>query len=196
MLRTTFILIAIIAFSSCDLFSPREAEPPVDTTDPYAWKPPTTPEIVLENLSNSFPAGKRNFYLDVLKPNQDEGQSFIFIPDPGVASAQPGVFDAWGYNEEENFITKLFENLQEGGFQRLIWEVDQISPIGDTYEVIADYMMTLSYTSGNGGLPTQLAGQSTLTMVQNSELIYEIVRWQDLNADTLKCWTEIKALVQ
>ena len=189
-------MVVLLALGSCELFSPREAEPPIDTTDPYAWKPPTTPEIVLENLSNSFPAGKRNFYLDVLKHTQDGTQDFVFVPDPVIATSQPGVFDNWGYEEEENFVTKLFESLQDGGFQRLDWEVDQISPLGDTYEVITDYRMTLSYKSGNETLPVQLGGQATITMVENSELIYEIVRWEDLNSDTLQCWTEIKALVQ
>jgi len=196
MVRVFSIAFFLLAVSSCELFTPREAEPPLDTSDPYAWKPPTAPEIVLENLSNSFPAGKRNFYLDVLKPSQDGGLGFIFVPDPGIASSQPGVFDGWGFTEEENFITKLFESLQEGGFQRLTWEIDQISPIGDTYEVIADYTITLSYKAGNEALPVQLGGQSTITMAQNSDLIYEIVQWEDLNSDTLKCWTEMKALVQ
>ena len=196
MLQRISIVLVLLILGSCDLFSPRDAEPPLDTTDPYAWKPPTAPEIVLENLSNAFPAGKRNYYLDVLKQPQDGDPGFQFVPDDGIASSQPGVFVSWGYAEEENFITKLFENLQDGGFQRLTWTVEQISPIGDMYEVIADYHMTLSYKAGNEALPVQLGGQSTITMAQNSELIYEIIAWEDLNADTLACWSEMKALVQ
>lgn len=190
------ILFVLILLGGCELFSPREAETPLDTTDPYAWIPPTTPEIVLDNLSNAFPAGKRNYFLDVLKYDQDGTQDFVFIPDPGIASSQPGVFAVWGYVEEENFITKLFDGLQEGGYQRLTWEVDQISPIGDSYEIIADYRLVLSYEEGHSQLPVQLGGQSTITIVQNSDLLYEISRWEDLNSDTLSCWTELKALVQ
>ena len=196
MARITTIFLVVLVLSTCELFSPREAEPPLDTADPYAWKPPTAPQIVLENLSNAFPAGKRNFYLDVLKNSEDGSQDFIFVPDPGIASSQPGVFDTWGYNEEESFITKLFESMVDGGFQRLNWDVEQLSPIGDTYQVIADYRMTLSYKAGNEALPVQVGGQATITMVANSELLYEIVRWEDINADTLRCWTELKALVQ
>lgn len=190
------ILAVLILLGGCELFAPREAEPPLDTTDPYAWIPPTAPEIVLDNLKNSFPAGKTNYFLDVLKHDQGLTPDFVFVPDAGIASSQPGVFNSWGYVEEETFITKLFESLQTGGFQRLIWDVEQISPLGDTYEIIADYHLVLSYSDGATQLPAQLGGQATLTIIQNNDLLYEISRWEDLNADTLSCWTELKAQVQ
>ncbi len=180
----------------CELFTPRESEPPIGISDPYAWRPPTSPEIVLENLSNAFPAQKLNYHLDVLSHDLGSGVSFLFIPDQGVASSQPGIFDNWGYTEEESFITKLFQTLNGDGLQRLDWQIDRLSPTGDQYEIIADYQLTMSYLEGNALLPNKVSGQATLTLVQNADLLYEISTWQDLKSDTLSCWTDLKTLVQ
>jgi len=192
----TTITIVISILLGCELFIPRESEPPINTADPYGWKPPTSPEIVLENLANAFPSHKLNYHLDVISHSQDGGETFSFFPDQGVASLQPGIFDTWGYIEEENFITKLFQSLNEDGLQRLEWQVEQLSPIDDRYEIIANYQMELSYHEGQALLPGSLGGQATLTLIQNLDLLYEISIWQDLKSDTLPCWSDLKTLVQ
>ena len=189
-------LICFLLLFGCELFAPRDSEPPIDISDPYTWKPPTSPEIVLENLSNAFPAHKINYYLDVLGDSPEREPSFLFIPDQGVASAQPGVFDNWGFAEEENFVTKLFQSLNEDGLQRLEWEVEQLSPIDDRFEIITDYRLTLSYEESLAPLPGVFKGQATLTLVQNNDLLYEIYTWQDIKSDTLPCWSDLKTLVQ
>lgn len=186
----------LLLLGACELFTPRESEPPIDVIDPYAWVPPTSPEIVLQNLSNAFPAHKPNYHLDVLGNSEETGAIFSFLPDQGVASSQPGVFDNWGYVEEENFITKLFDVLDEEGLQRLEWEVEQLSPIDDRYEIITDYSLTLAYEQSGLTLPAQLKGQATLTLIQNVDLLYEISGWQDLKSDSLPCWSDLKTLVQ
>ncbi len=187
------ILIILIFLVACELFTPRDSEPPIDTSDPYAWKPPTSPEMVLENLSSAFPAHKLNYHLDVLSNNPETGTVFVFYPDEGVAaSLQPG----WGYMEEESFITKLFQSLNKTGLQRLEWQDELLSPFEDRYEVIADYELTLSYIESQTHLPSQLTGQATLTIVQNADLLYEITTWKDFKSDTLPCWSDLKAEVQ
>ena len=153
-------------------------------------------DFILENLSSAFPAHKLNYHLDVLSNSPEAGALFVFLPDQGVASSQPGVFDAWGYSEEENFMSKLFQSLKEGGLQRLEWQVELLSPIEDSYEIIADYELTLSYIESQTLLPGQFTGKATLTIVQNTDLLYEITNWQDLASDTLPCWSDLKALVQ
>lgn len=191
-----YTLFITLLLAGCELFTPREPEPPIDVLDPYAWVPPTSPEFVLQNLASALPAHKLNYHLDVLGNSDETGEAFTFFPDQGVASSQPGVFDNWGYVEEENFITKLFESLSVEGLQRLEWDIEQLSPIDDRYEIITNYQMTLSFGDSDTPLPTQLKGQATLTLVQNVDLLYEISVWQDLKSDTLPCWSDLKTLVQ
>jgi hypothetical protein len=191
-----FIVLTLLLLEGCELFTPRDSEPPIDIQDPYGWVPPTSPEFVLQNLANAFPAHKLNYHLDVLGNSDETGDVFAFFPDQGVATSQPGVFDNWGYVEEENFITKLFESLAPEGLQRLEWDIEQLSPINDRYEIITDYQLTLSYGESETPLPTQLKGQATLTLIQNVDLLYDISVWQDLKSDTLPCWSDLKTLVQ
>lgn len=196
MKRLFLVFTSLFILSSCDLFTPRESEPPIDISDPYAWIPPTSPEIVLQNLANAFPAHKPNYHLDVLSNNVETGSNFAFDPDQGVASLQPGVFDNWAYVEEENFITKLFEALNEENLQRLDWEIEQLSPFEDSYKIIADYHLSLSYGDNESALPGEFSGQATLTLVQNADLLYEVSHWQDLSSDSLPCWSDLKTQVQ
>jgi len=189
-------MLGMLLLAGCELFTPRDSEPPLDVLDPYAWIPPTSPEIVLQNLANAFPAHKLNYHLDVLGNSDETGVNFTFYPDQSVASSQPGVFENWGYVEEETFITKLFETLNPEGLQRLEWEVEQLSPIDDRYEIIANYHLTLSYGKSETPLPAQLKGQATLTLVQNVDLLYEISIWQDFdNSDSLPCWSDLKKIL-
>lgn len=196
MKRGVIITMFFFMLSACELFTPREPDAPINISDPYAWKPPTSPEIVLENLANAFPAYKINYFLDVLSQNEESGTGFTFVADPGVASSQPGVFDVWAYPEEEKFITQLFQMLSEDGFQRLDWFEDQLNPDGDHFEIVANYQLSLAYSEGGSSLPSLLKGQATLTIIQNADLLYEISSWQDFAADSLASWTELKALVQ
>jgi len=192
----TTILLLIILISGCELFTPRDSEPPIGSSDPYAWKPPTAPETVLENFSSAFPAHKLNYHLDGLSFDPDGDAGFVFFPDQGVAVSQPGVFDAWGYDQEENFITKLFQVLDENDLQRLDWTLVQSSSLEDRHEIIADYEISFAYVETRGALPDKLGGQATLTLVQNTDLLYEVSVWQDLKNDTLPCWSDLKTLVQ
>ncbi|NQV16849.1 hypothetical protein HQ531_15400 [bacterium] len=195
----TTTLFVFLLLTACELFTPRGSEPPIDASDPYAWKPPTSPEIVLENLSNAFPSYKLNYLLDVLANDPEAETQFSFEPDPGVASSQADVFASWGYAEEESFITQLFQLLNEDGLQRLEWQEEQLSPVDeDSYKIIADYQLTLSYLENRANLPTQIKGQATLTLVPNADNLFEILVWQDhdLQSDTLLCWSYLKAQVQ
>lgn len=196
MKRILIISLILVLLSACDLFTPRDPEPPIGTNDPYAWKPPTAPAIVLENLASAFPAHKPNYHLDGLSFDPEGEEGFLFFPDQGVAVSQPGVFDAWGYDEEETFITKLFQVLDEDDLQRLDWTIVQSSSLEDRYEIIAEYDLSLSYMETRGALPDHLKGQATLTLIQNTDLLYEISVWQDLKNDTLLCWSDLKTLIQ
>lgn len=196
MARTLSIVILFIILTSCELFTPRDSEPPIDSNDPYAWRPPTAPEIVLDNFSSAFPAHKLNYHLDGLSNNPEGMLNFMFVPDQGVAVSQPGIFDNWGYIEEENFITQLFQILNENDLQRLDWTIQQSSSLEDRYEIIADYELSLSFEINRASLPSLLRGQATLTLIQNTDQLYEVSVWQDLKSDTLPCWSDLKALVQ
>jgi len=182
--------------TGCELFTPRDSELPIDVLDPYAWIPPTSPEIVLQNLANAFPAHKLNYHMDVLRKADETGVAFAFFPDPDLAISEAIVFENWGYIEEETFITKLFEELDENGLQRLVWERTDFLPIEDRFEITTDYHLTLAYGESETPLPEQFRGQATLTLVQNVDLLYEISAWHDLASDTLPCWSNLKTLVQ
>ncbi len=196
MFRASIILLLFLFLWTCELFVPRDSEPPINTNDPYAWKPPTAPEIVLENLANAFPAHKTNYYLDGLSFDPETALKFSFLPDQSVATSQPGIFTDWGYAEEENFITQLFQILNENDLQRLEWTIQQSSSLENRYEIIADYMLSFSYQGTRSPLPNQLKGQAILTLVQNTDQLYQVSLWQDSKNDTLPCWSDLKALIQ
>ena len=168
----------------------------MDSNDPYAWRPATIPEIVLENLANAFPAHKPNYHLDGLLNDPDAGLQFVFIPEVSVLESAPGIFTDWGYDQEENFITQLFQLLDANDLQKLDWTIQQSSSLEDRFEIIADYDLSLSYTGTRAPLPDQIKGQAILTLIQNTDQLYQVSIWQDFKSDTLSCWSDLKAMVQ
>ena len=188
-------IIPLLLLSACELFIPREPEPPGGNVTPYTFKPPTSPEIVLENIAIALPAFQPDHLLNVLvAPNNDEA-SFVFLPDPATAEASGGLFDNWGYPEEQNFINSLIQRLAENGLQDILWEDVQVTNIEDQTEVQANYSIQLTFEEERGALPEQLAGESFLTLVRGDDQLYRVLIWQDedIPTDSLPCWSDLKA---
>ncbi len=190
------IILILGTLLGCELFEPRTAEPPGNQVDPYSFQQPTTPEKVLENISNAFPASKQDYYLDVLVEGLADETGFAFDPDPAVAEGHGGLFDNWGYVEEATFITNLFQRMSESGIQNFQWSDLQLETIGDQTQIQAVYAAQLSLIQSRDPLPTHLAGRAYLTLLRGEDQLYRILTWQDLSTDTLPSWSELKASLQ
>ena len=97
-------LVAAVMVCGCGFFEPRTPERPGGGG---TWIPPTTPEIVLENMTSSM-AQKviGNYRLNFTN-------DFVFHPDPSdsveISATQAGVYDNWNDSVEVRVAQILFD---------------------------------------------------------------------------------------
>ncbi len=194
-LPRNILCLASLLLSACELFAPRAAEPPGGEITPYSFKPPTTPELLLEDISIALPAFQADHLLKVLVEDSVAGESFRFLPDPSVAETSAGLFDDWGYLEEQDFLVALIQLLSPNGLQDFSWENTQVTTLSDQTEIQARYAVQLNFGPLRDNPPDALAGQAYLTLVRGEDQLYRVLVWQDedLPNDSMPSWSALKA---
>lgn len=192
------ILTASILLSGCELFQPRDPQPPSENTSPYQWLQPTTWEIVLTDLELAFKALNQKYFLDVLADTATGEVGFVFIPDPHVAHTSGQDFTNWGYVEESQFLEAIFSRLSSDTLNTLTWfnKIETtLSP--DQMQIQADYQLHLKFKSASReAYPEHLSGQALLLIELQNNNYWQITRWQDYDipTDSLHSWTYLKTL--
>jgi len=94
------------AVCGCGLFEPRTPEVPGKTG---TWIPPTTPEIVLENIQSSMTQKVISNYV------QNFTTDFVFHPDPSdsidLSATQPNVYDNWTRSVDSTVTQAIFDDV-------------------------------------------------------------------------------------
>ena len=198
------LLILSILFFGCDsLFGTREAEDPKENVGRSLWQQPTSPDIVLENMSNAFLERNSENYMQSLTDSSHSERVFVYIPDQETAINNPGTFDNWTLEDERRYINLLFSesSLPTGALALLEFEefVEPSIP-SDTATFEEVYDLDINHQLEN--VPTRMKGIARLRMAKDFSGNWSIYRWEDLTFgsqnDTLKLptWSEMKARAQ
>ena len=185
------IILTAAALSSCELFEPREPEPPI--TGGSAFEPPTSPSIVLKNLQNALLFANALDYRKCFSDSSDGLTRFRFVPAPDGESVAPGRFSDWSIDEEEEYIRTIFSEMQEGAIASLTLTPPDVTttPIGDSIRFTADYAVSFPHT--RQGVEREAFGRLIFTMRLSDRNEWAITRWQDLSIDDRPTWSLIKA---
>ena len=194
----------LLLFSGCDsLFGTRDAEDPNDDVVRSLWQQPTTPEIVLVNMSNAFLERNSENYMRCLTDPSVSGRDFLYIPDQETAISNPGSFTEWGLDEERLYINFIFakSSIPDGALSRLVFtSFEEPSIPSDTALFDEVYDLQIEHELIN--VPTNMRGISRIRMSEDSNGNWSIYRWEDLTfsgePDTLDLptWSEMKARAQ
>jgi len=201
-----YFLLAVmfLLFSGCDsIFGTREAEDPNDDVSRSLWQQPTTPEIVLINMSNAFLERNSENYMRCLTDPSTSGRNFLYIPDQETAISNPGSFAEWGLDEERLYINFIFSksSLPTGALSRLVFTTF-VPPSIPSDTALFDEVYDLQIEHELINVPTNMRGISRLRMSEDSNGNWSIYRWDDLTfsseTDTLDLptWSEMKARAQ
>ena len=171
--------------AGCDLFATRE--PDVSEGTESLWQPPTSPNIVVENLRLALEAGNFTDYRRALTDD------FVFLAD-GTDVAQielerPGemTFEGWGRDVEGATAETLRGAVET--LRLVLNELDEdIEPGGR----LIKYGYTLTLTSA-GGAPTTYAGEAWYRVRQEPGGQWFIYEWEDVaNSPTFSSWGLLK----
>jgi hypothetical protein len=177
--RTRSLIAALVlpALLSCKTpFSTREPEPPV--TGQSSWIQPTSPSYVMVNLRKAVAEKNINNYLRCLADTGLVRRTFRFVAEPSVSAANPGLFNAWGKENEQNYLNQLMVFLPKDSLSSIQFNLRSENTFQDSVILVQDYVLTLAHKQ-QAACPKILAGQAEFRLARSMDDLWYIYRWTD-----------------
>lgn len=186
------LLLVLVLTSACtNPFTTREPEPPETGGIPFL--PPRTPEVVLQNMRNAILEQNVENYIRCLSDAARVARGFVFLPEPGVANENPGVFDNWSRESERNYFVQQRAFLPADSLRNLSLQTVQSSQFADSAQFVENYTLTLRHTQRDRGVPVIVGGQATFWLGVDDFGDWAIYRWEDRSNSDLPTWSVLKA---
>jgi hypothetical protein len=184
---SVLFVILVIFYQGCGIFDTRDPEDPETIRSTYF--PPTSADIVIDNLSYSIQEKNSNNYNKCLSM-----ESYQYIPDSRSQLQYEQIFINWTVQAEKNYLDNLISR-QEGGNSSAVLFVDnerltQYSSDSAGYQ--ADYIFVFQHNQAN--IPKSSRGRMSLILATDNDALFYIRRWEDFRQnDTDFTWSEFKA---
>jgi hypothetical protein len=177
----------VMASCAKNPFSSRDSEVPFKEAGTFI--PPTSPQIVLENLRLAYTEMVISNFMQTLDSN------FVFSFDYIEGSL---IDTSWGYSVEINLTDNMFADfLAAGGDMQLEIVFEQVSGQPDilldtTATLIRSYTLTVSDSSG--AALESYEGVSEFVMTEAAFEFWALRHWEDLHLDTRSpSWADLKS---
>lgn len=174
--------------SSC--FATRTPEPP--DLSRSIFTPPTSPQIVIENLRASVRDKLAENYVLCLMPNEGN-QTFVFEPSADASGRFSSIFSQWNIARERQAFLTMIAPLGASQNPQLILTNNRFDAIlPDSALYVADYILRPNITIQ--GLPPEFAGRMLLTLRIRPTGFWAVSRWIDQQSvSTAATWSILKA---
>ncbi len=184
-----FFAVILLAFSGCDLFTTRTAEPPNQPRSNYQQA--ITPDILIQNLINSLADKDVVNYLACFSDPSYSQKAFTFSPSSSSLSQFPSLGDNWGIKNEEQYFNNMISKVPDNSQIVLTISNPVMSPQGDSVFYSASYFLNVPASDPN--LPQNYQGDLKFNMIRDSRSIWVIYFWQDSkSSNTLPSWSDLK----
>lgn len=184
-----WLLLPVLACQSP--FATRDPEPP--DTQQSTWIQPTSASYVLINLRNAIAEKNIQNYLRCLADTSHVKQRFLYLPEPAVQAANPGLFRSWGYEEERNYLNQLFLVLPKDSTSQLTLTSLRENASQDSVIFLHEYQLTLRHQrQSQYGLAVS-RGQVEFRLIRSAENSWYIHRWTDYAVSGSVTWSAVRA---
>jgi hypothetical protein len=182
-MRTSFLrpLVCILIFSflvsNCNIFDPRDPEPPTQLSSSFI--PPTDPAIVFQNLVSAFRERSALNYVRCFADSSQGIAPFRFEPEPAARLQYADMFSSWDRQSEQRFFETL--NAQVPSGMAMTLELLTITPQGlssDSAQYEVRYKLTAPH--GRASVPSVANGRSLFVLAADRSRIWAVTRWVDL----------------
>jgi hypothetical protein len=188
-MRIIALVLLTAGMLGCSLFDTRDPENPVQSSASY--DPPTTVDIVFENIVSSFQDLNSVNYARSFADSSFAGRSFLFEPTSQASSQHSGVFASWTKMAEQQYFDNFKVQLQPGAVPVLIITPTSESPGADSAFVEGTYQLSIPHTIT--GVPQSATGRFQFYLLRDSRQYWVIWRWVDLaNQSADFTWSDFK----
>lgn len=170
----------------CGIFDTRTPQQPNTSRSTYV--PPTSPDLVISNLTYSIQEKNVDNYINCISPG-----AYSFIPDSKSQLLYGTIFQNWSINAERNYMNNLIAQTNSSATSDLFLDnanLTSLSPDSAVYQ--ANY--TVVFQHNRTDIPKSAVGTITLFLKANESNLFYIVKWEDFRMnDTDFTWSALKA---
>lgn len=181
-----YILPLIFILVSCDLLQTRDPEDPDVSRN--SFKTALTPEILFENLVNSFSQKNNEGYKSCFVENTFLEVVFNFIPSSASSVADPALLE-WTLEKEYQYFFNLIQG-DENNSVKLTLTNGEWNSIGEKRIYRYDYSISVSHLSNQ----TFYSGTSQFEIQQDQRNHWVIVNWIDIRTQNSLTWSDLKGV--
>ncbi len=188
----TLSIFLVIFVYGCNIFQTRTPQPPQQGQSNYV--PPTSPDIVIQNLKNAIAEKSVENYLSCLSDTGFGGRNFSFVPPSDVYVQYQQIFVNWdkNYSERTYFNNLIVRSPATSSPALTLSSENYVSLSSDSVKYTADY--SLLWPNNTSGSPQQVEGTLQFFLGIDRNQNWSIYRWIDLKiADSLTTWSILKA---
>lgn len=190
LLLTARILLtaSCILLVGCGLFETRDPEPP--TSGSSTFVPPTSPDLVLENLRNAVSEQSTENFLRCLVDTLNSDQRYEFIPSAAAAGRYASTFASWSLQSERAWFAamKAFAEKDASSSLVLTGAFSVIAADSAIYQGSYDF----TFRHGVSNLAETVRGSLQFVIHTNRNSIWSITRWTDFPISDETSWSEWK----
>jgi hypothetical protein len=178
--------------AGCDLLNTREPEKPSETSSSFV--PPTSPNIVIENLTNAVRERNTENYVRCFVDSTFSQFVYSFQAAQSAQNAYGSLFHDWNLTSEQTYFENLRSSVPTGGESTLILTDARFESIqADSAMYTATYTLVIQHTKQD--IPQQQAQGTLIFMLSlDRNNNWAIHRWMDYNktGDNFS-WSDFKA---
>jgi hypothetical protein len=184
----SMLLLCAVVLSGCDLFSTREAEPPSSGSSTFV--PPTSADLVIENLENAVAEKNTENFLRCLVDTLSSSQRYEFFPTASAAGRYAATFSEWSLQSERAWFSavKAFSDADAPSGLTLTGSFSVIAADSAIYEGRYD----LSFRHGVSSMSETARGTLQFVLHTDRNSIWSITRWTDIPLTDETSWSEWK----
>ena len=183
------LLAVIVLISGCGIFETRQPQPPQQGRTDFL--PPTSPDIVIQNLVNSIADRNVDNYIACLSDTSFGARIFTFVPPADVYNQYRSIFFNWDKNSERAYFNNFISQSLNSSSSALILSSENLTFQGDSATYNANY--TLLWPNKVPGYPQQAQGNLQFSLGIDRNQNWSIYRWIDSRVGDSLTWSEMKA---
>ena len=178
--------------SSCELFETRTPEEP--STSGAGYIPPTSYDLVIENLKNSIKEKNLNNYLLCFSDSSFTGIShFDYIPDPVTYAQFQALFSEWNIDSEGKYFTSMVSSFLDETIPSVNFTDTEFQNFNDSIIFKGTYYLNFEFT--NDLSDRNYSGKTMMVLKNSPSGFWYITSWYDFQSDDkdLFSWSYLKS---
>jgi len=182
-----FIIFVLLSLTACDIFNTRDAEDPEESRSNYTT--PSEPEILIQNLINSFSDKDANNYIKSFTDPAFSNKVFFFLPTSSASQTFSNIWTDWNVDKEFQYFQNLVTAVPEGLPVTLIFTNKNFNQLGDSLNYTAGYSINVPQSNAE---PLNYKGNIKFSMVRDMRDTWAIYFWQDNAISDSQSWSDLK----